>query len=111
MKTILSRPLTRQDFFHRLDRHLTRDERFALASSTDETLLDHHYTLGQWIRNTWIYRGDGSLAAAFRDDADAPDAPLLITPDALSTRVLQEYRHYLQAKHHLTSAHRPKPTP
>lgn len=100
MKRPSTQPLTRQDFFRRLDRHLTREEQCELAASPEESLGDYHFGLGLWIRNTWIHHGDGSLAAAFSDDEDPANFHLMyIFADGLSTLVITEYRQYLREKH------------
>lgn len=90
--------LTKQDFFHRLDRHLTCAERRELAACREETLCAYHFGLGQWIRNTWINRGDGSLAAAFLGVVASEPFSGLCSPDALSMQVIIDYWHYLQTK-------------
>ena len=99
--------LTKEDFFHRLDRKLSREERDQLATCTEEELANYHFGLGTWIRNTWIHGGSGDLAEAFAPENDGTKEqeedlflfPMYsMSPDTLSSEVIKAYWQYLREK-------------
>lgn len=77
-------------FFKRLDRRLKKAERDELRDA--ESLEEHCFGLGLWIRNTWIYPGKEDFIKAFGSEMG------FVFADGLSMQVLEEYQQYLQDK-------------
>ena len=99
--------LTKEDFFHRLDRKLSREERDQLATCTEEELSSYHFGLGTWIRNTWIHGGSGDLAEAFAPENDGTKEQeedcffffmYAMNADSLSSEVIKAYWQHLREK-------------
>ena len=93
--------ITKDTIFKRLDRRLKKDERLALARSTD--LSEYHFGLGLWIRNTWGENGEiRSLFSSGYNIADDKGNIVCITSfglDEFSQNVLTEYQQYLREKY------------
>ncbi len=94
-------PLTKEVAFARLDKRLSDEEKRELCDS--ETLVEYHFSLGMWIRNTWIYNNDPervkSLQASLDKQNDDLDADILLfqpTADFISEEILEAYQEYLK---------------
>lgn len=46
-------PLTKGIAFARLDKRLSEEDKNAILKVRD--MIEFYFTLGMWIRNTWIY--------------------------------------------------------
>ena len=46
-------PLTKEIAFARLDKRLSDEDKKAILKARD--MIEFHFSLGMWIRNTWIY--------------------------------------------------------
>ncbi|MBR0433953.1 MAG: hypothetical protein IJK15_09730 [Bacteroidaceae bacterium] len=46
-------PMSKDECFALLDKHLSASDKQEIAAAGDSALL--HFSLGMWIRNTWLY--------------------------------------------------------
>ena len=92
------KPLTKEDYFKMLDEQLSEDDRRAIAEMED--VIGLHFSLGLWIRNTWIHGKSeeevNALARLFDENYSEGYYPF--EPDDLSSLILEEYQQYLRSK-------------
>lgn len=87
-----NKPKTKKECFALLDEMLSEADKKAIVEAVD--LFEFHFTLGLWIRNSWLYErpaeDEESLCQAF-------DIPFF-EPDELSSEILEAYQKYLKKK-------------
>lgn len=86
-------PLTKEIAFARLDKRLTEEDKNAILKARD--MIEFHFTLGMWIRNTWIYGNEEERVQALAKDLGEE---LWFSPDDLSSALLDGYKKYLKKK-------------
>jgi len=86
-------PLTKEIAFARLDKRLTEEDKNAIIKARD--MIEFHFTLGMWIRNTWIYGNEDKRVKALAKDLGEN---LWFSPDDLSSALLDGYKKYLKKK-------------
>jgi hypothetical protein len=86
-------PLTKKEAFARLDKKLSDEEKKEILKAKDMVVF--HFSLGMWIRNTWIYANDlervEALAKEFGEE-------FYLNADFLSSAILDEYKKHLKEK-------------
>lgn len=94
---------TLEDYFHMLDCELTEEEQKELAECED--LIDYHFGLGMWIRNTWIYPDRNHTLMKLvneRQNGNSVSADEYkfeyFHPDDTSSAFLELYKEYLLSK-------------
>jgi hypothetical protein len=86
-------PKTKNEAFAQLDAMLSDEEKRELVKSAP---IEHHFSLGMWIRNNWIYQQEEEdvkrLGKAFRTEM------LFFEADDLSMKIIEYYQRYLKRK-------------
>lgn len=59
-------PLTKEIAFARLDKRLSQEDKNTILKARD--MIEFHFTLGMWIRNTWIYGNEEERVQALAKD-------------------------------------------
>lgn len=59
-------PLSKEIAFARLDKRLNEENKKAILKSKDT--IEFYFTLGMWIRNTWIYGNEEERVEALAKD-------------------------------------------
>lgn len=59
-------PLSKEIAFARLDKRLNEENKKAILKSKDT--IEFYFTLGMWIRNTWIYCNEEERVEALAKD-------------------------------------------
>ena len=86
-------PLTKEIAFARLDKRLSEEDKKAILKAKDT--IEFHFSLGMWIRNTWIYGNEEERVEALAKDLGED---LWFSPDDLSSAILDGYKKYLKKK-------------
>ena len=86
-------PLTKEIAFARLDKRLSEVDKKTILKSRD--MIEFHFTLGMWIRNTWIYGNEEERVQALAKDLGED---LWFSADDLSSAILDGYKKYLKKK-------------
>ena len=86
-------PLTKEIAFARLDKRLSEEDKNAILKAKD--LIEFHFTLGMWIRNTWFYGNEEERVEALAKDLGKE---LWFSPDDLSSALLDGYKKHLKKK-------------
>lgn len=95
-------PQTTQEAFEIIDNMLTDDEkRAAVKQKTADFSSEQHFSLGLWIRNNWIYKGDvsyevltGQEAPEFKEGMPFPY--ITTSADDISSKFLELYHKHLK---------------
>jgi hypothetical protein len=86
-------PKTKNEAFAQLDAMLSDEEKRELVKSDP---IEHHFSLGMWIRNNWIYQQEEEdvkrFGKAFRTEM------LFFEADDLSMKIIEYYQRYLKRK-------------
>lgn len=86
-------PKTKNEAFAQLDAMLSDEEKRELVKSDP---IEHHFSLGMWIRNNWIYQQEEEdvkrLGKAFKTEM------LFFEADELSMKIIEYYQRYLKRK-------------
>ena len=86
-------PLTKRIAYARLDKRLSEEDKKAILKASD--MIEFHFSLGMWIRNTWIYGNEKERVEALAKDLGED---LWFSPDDLSSTILDGYKKYLKKK-------------
>ena len=86
-------PLTKEIAFARLDKRLSEEEKKTILMVRD--MIEFHFSLGMWIRNTWIYGNEEDRVEALAKDLGED---LWFSPDDLSSAILDGYKKHLKKK-------------
>ena len=82
-------PATLEECYAALDILLDEDTKQDIKTSSSDALIgNHHFGLGMWIRNNWIYPATDRIAKVFLDAG-------IDHPDDMSSIILEGYRSYL----------------
>lgn len=84
-------PLTKEIAFARLDKRLSQKDKNAILKARD--MIDFHFSLGMWIRNTWIYGNEEERVKALAKDLGEG---LWFSADDLSSAILDGYKKHLK---------------
>ena len=84
-------PLTKEIAFARLDKRLNEEDKQAILKVKD--MIEFHFSLGLWIRNTWIYGDEEERVEALAKDLGEN---LWFSPDNLSSAILDGYKKHLK---------------
>ena len=84
-------PLTKEIAFARLYKRLNEEDKQAILKVKD--MIEFHFSLGLWIRNTWIYGNEEERVEALAKDLGEN---LWFSPDNLSSAILDGYKKHLK---------------
>lgn len=84
-------PLTKKIAFARLDKRLSEEDKKAILMA--KNMIEFHFTLGMWIRNTWIYGNDEERVEALAKDLCED---IFWDADSLSSSLLDGYKKHLR---------------
>ena len=84
-------PLTKDIAFARLDKRLSEEDKKAILKSRD--MIEFHFTLGMWIRNTWIYGNEEERVEALAKDLGEE---IFWDADSVSSAILDGYKKHLK---------------
>lgn len=84
-------PYSKKNAYAKLDAMLSEQDKEMVTKGDS---YEHHFSLGMWIRNNWIYQQDEEyvklLSEMFGDDS------LFFQPDAMSDRIIKSYQRHLR---------------
>ena len=86
-------PLTKEIAFPRLDKRLSEEDKNVILKAKD--MIKFHFSLGMWIRNTWIYGNEEARVEALAKDLGED---LWFSADDLSSALLDGYNKHLKKK-------------
>ena len=86
-------PLTKEIAYARLDKRLREEDKNAILKSRD--MIEFHFSLGLWIRNTWIYGNEVERVEALAKDLGEV---IYWQADDLSSALLDGYKKHLKKK-------------
>lgn len=84
-------PLTKEIAFARLDKRLSDEDKKAILKARD--MIEFHFSLGMWIRNTWIYGNEEERVKALAKELEED---LWFSADDLSSAILDGYKKHLR---------------
>ena len=84
-------PLTKEIAFARLDKRLSQEDKNTILKARD--MIEFHFTLGMWIRNTWIYGNEEERVQALAKDLREV---VWFSADDLSSAILDGYKKHLK---------------
>lgn len=84
-------PLTKEIAFARLDKRLSEVDKKAVLKAKD--MIEFHFTLGMWIRNTWIYGNEEERVETLAKDLGEES---FWDADSLSSALLDHYKKHLR---------------
>ena len=84
-------PLTKEIAFARLDKRLSEEDKMAIMKAKDT--IEFHFTLGMWIRNTWIYGNEEERVEALAKDLGEE---IFWDADSVSSALLDCYKKHLK---------------
>ena len=84
-------PLTKEIAFARLDKRLSEEDKNAILKARD--MIEFHFTLGMWIRNTWIYGNEEERVRALAEDLGED---FIFGADSISSALLDGYKKHLK---------------
>ena len=86
-------PLTKEIAYSRLDKRLSEEDKKAILQASD--MIEFHFSLGMWIRNTWIYGNEEERVEALAKDLGEE---IYWQADDLSSALLDGYKKHLKKK-------------
>lgn len=86
-------PTTKEIAFARLDKRLSEEDKMAILKARD--VIEFHFTLGMWIRNTWIYGNEEERVEMLAKDIGEN---IFWDADCLSSAILDSYKKYLRKR-------------
>ena len=84
-------PLTKEIAFTRLDKRLSEEDKMAILKAKD--MIEFHFSLGMWIRNTWIYGNEEERVEALAKDLGEE---IFWDADSVSSALLDGYKKHLR---------------
>ena len=86
-------PKTKKECFTQLNEMLSEEDKKAILKAKD--MIEFHFSLGMWIRNTWIYGNEEERVEALAKDLGED---LWFSADDLSSALLDGYKKHLKKK-------------
>lgn len=90
-------PLTKEIAFTRLDKRLSEEDKKVILK--EEDMIEFHFSLGMWIRNTWIYGNEEGRVEALAKDLGEE---IFGDADSVSSALLDGYKKHLRQLSKLT---------
>ena len=84
-------PLTKEITFARLYQRLSEEDKKTILKSKDT--IEFHFTLGMWVRNTWIYGNEEERIEALVKDLGED---IFWDADSISSALLDGYKKHLK---------------
>jgi len=84
-------PLSKEIAFARLEKRLNEENKKAILKSKDT--IEFYFTLGMWIRNTWIYGNEEERVEALTKDLGEE---IFWDADSISSALLDDYKKHLR---------------
>ena len=84
-------PLTKEIAYARLDKRLSEEDKNAILKAKDT--IEFHFSIGLWIRNTWIYGNEGERVEALAKDLGET---FIFDADSISSALLDGYKKHLK---------------
>lgn len=84
-------PLTKEIAFAKLDKRLSEEDKKPIFKAKD--MIEFHFSLGMWIRNTWIYGNEEERVEALAKDLGEE---IFWDADSVSSALLDGYKKYLR---------------
>ena len=84
-------PLTKEIAFARLDKRLSEEDKKAILKARD--MIEFHFSLGMWIRNTWLYGNEEERVETLAKDLDEE---IFWDADTMSSVILDGYKKHLR---------------
>ena len=86
-------PLTKEIAYARLDKRLSEEDKNVILKAKDT--FEFHFSLGLWIRNTWIYGNEAERVEALAKDLGEV---FMFDADSISSALLDGYKKHLKKK-------------
>lgn len=90
-------PFTKEIAFARLDKRLSEEDKEAILKARD--MIEFHFSLGLWIRNTWIYGNEEDRVETLAKDLGEE---IFWDADSVSSALLDDYKKHLRQLSKLT---------
>lgn len=90
-------PLTKEIAFARLDKRLSEEDRKSILKARN--IIEFHFTLGMWVRNTWIYGNEEERVESLAKDLGEE---IFWDADSVSSALLDGYKKHLRQMSKLT---------
>lgn len=90
-------PLTKEIAFARLDKRLSEEDKKSILKARNR--IEFHFTLGMWVRNTWIYGNEEERVESLAKDLGEE---IFWDPDSVSSALLDGYKKHLRQMSKLT---------
>ncbi len=94
-------PLTKEIAFARLDKRLSDEEKKEIIEA--DSMTEFHFSLGMWIRNTWLYNNEPErinslLKSLGEEDPVCEIDGYIFLPmlDSISNDILEAYQEHLK---------------
>ena len=84
-------PLTKEIAYAQLDKKLSEEDKQTILKARD--MIEFHFSLGLWIRNTWIYGNEDERIETLAKDLGED---LWFSADDLSSAILDGYKKHLK---------------
>ena len=84
-------PLTKEIAYARLDKRLSEEDKNVILKAKDT--FEFHFSLGLWIRNTWIYGNEAERVEALAKDLGEV---FMFDADSISSALLDGYKKHLK---------------
>jgi hypothetical protein len=90
-------PLTKEIAFARLDKRLSEEDKKSILKARN--IIEVHFTLGMWVRNTWIYGNEEERVESLAKDLGEE---IFWDADSVSSALLDGYKKHLRQMSKLT---------
>ena len=84
-------PLTKEIAYARLDKRVSEEDKNTILKAKDT--IEFHFSLGLWIRNTWIYGNEEERVEALAKDLGEV---IFWDADSVSSALLDGYKKHLK---------------
>lgn len=89
--------MTKEIAFARLDKRLSEEDKIFILKAKD--MIEFHFTLGMWIRNTWIYGNEEERVETLAKNLGEE---IFWDADSMSSAILDGYKKHLRKLSKLT---------
>lgn len=90
-------PLIKEIAFARLDKRLSEEDKKSILKARN--MIEFHFTLGMWVRNTWIYGNEEERVESLAKDLGEE---IFWDADSVSSALLDGYKKHLRQMSKLT---------